>query len=248
MIVEFQSRPWSLRHRRSCQSFKDFKHFCPVLLRVHPTPEYHGRRMVSLSPAFQANSPSYGQESWSSRELRYNPTSSLHHKPRLSSFGHRNQFWLLSLHTAWWCRCVHLCGYQCSGLCETRHPAVHQHEARLQGDAHWCNPEQRAEPGPVLPRSGNSTSCHLLDRQQQSLHRYYLPLNSEHFNTTKVLRCHCDTKMHPNAPLSPEETEFWGSPAYLFLSQTAVYNTGIILVGKVIVGQQYLSQGKKQRL
>lgn len=170
----------------------------------------------------------------------------------LSSFGHRNQFWLLSLYTAWRCWCVHMCGYQCSGLCETRHPPVHQHEARLQGVAYWCIPEQRAESGPVLPRSGNSTSRHLLDHQQQSLHRYYLPLyglSAWYFNTTKVLRCHCDTKCFLMQRWVQRKQNCEGpQPPYFWVKQDrqAGYNIGIILVGKVIVGQQYLSEGQKQ--
>ncbi len=70
------------------------------------------------------------------------------------------------LHTAWGCWCVHMCGHKCSRLCETRHPPVRQHEARLQGAARWRYPEQRAESGLVLPRSRNSSTGHLLDCQQ----------------------------------------------------------------------------------
>lgn len=82
------------------------------------------------------------------------------------------------LHTAGRCRCVHMCGHQCGRLCETRHQPVHQHEACLQGVARWYHSEQRTEPGLVLPRSGNTFSCHLLDCQQHSFHRYHPGLNS----------------------------------------------------------------------
>lgn len=83
------------------------------------------------------------------------------------------------LHTVRRCRCVHMRGYKRSRLCETRCPPVHQHEACLQGAARRPNPEQRAEPGLVLPRSGNTFSCPLLDCQQQSLFRYSLTSHNE---------------------------------------------------------------------
>lgn len=85
------------------------------------------------------------------------------------------------LHSARRCRHVYMCSHQRSGLCETRHPPVHQHEACLQGAARGCDPEQRTESGLVLPRSRNTFSCHLLDCQQQSSHRYSLQM---HFNTS----------------------------------------------------------------
>lgn len=80
-----------------------------------------------------------------------------------------NHFWFLSAA----CRCwsVYLHGGQCCRICQTRQPPVHQHEARLQGAAGRCDLEQRSESGFILPRSGNTVTCHFLDCQQQSSQR-----------------------------------------------------------------------------
>lgn len=68
--VALQSHRWSLPHKQNCQSFRDFRHCCPVLLRVHLNQECHGKRMVWWCPTFPANSLSCGQENWYLKEQR----------------------------------------------------------------------------------------------------------------------------------------------------------------------------------
>lgn len=139
--------------------------------------------MVFLCSTFQGNSLFCDQESWLLRGLRldsYSILFTVHCK-------YTSGVWLSCIcfpHTASRCWHIYMRGNKCSRLHKTRHQVIYQYEACLQGDARWCNPEQRPESGPVLSCSRNTATSHFLDFQQQSLPRYYHLL---HFKSKALL-------------------------------------------------------------